>query len=77
MPSDPPTTKSIQSPTNIQPKDRSMSQKLKATGFKDMPSFMNSYGLKIYNQEDVEEARSIMDAFTQRDQEDWEASQKK
>lgn len=39
-----------------------------------MKNFMESYGLKLYNHEDVEEAHAIIDAFKKSD---WEARQEK
>jgi hypothetical protein len=71
------TTKPIQPSSNIQPKDRSLSQTPKGAGFKDINDMMNSYGLKRHNQEDFEEAKAILDAFKQQDQKVWEVSQRK
>lgn len=65
------TSKPIEAPTSIQPRDRSISQMVKGAGFKDLTYMMTSYGLKR------QEAKSILEAFKQADQENWEASQRK
>lgn len=45
---------------------------LKDGGYKDMPEFMHSYGLKIYKDDDYEEAKQILDAMREADQRAWE-----
>jgi hypothetical protein len=77
MPSNPNTKNPLESATDTQPKDKSLSQMSKALGFSNMNDMMNSYGLKRHNEEDFEEARAILEAFKQQDQKGWEASQRK
>jgi len=77
MPSGSATSKPVELPISLQPKDRSISQMVKGAGFKDLTHMMNSYGLKRHDEADVQEAKAILEAFKQADQEDWEASQRK
>ncbi|KAG9241042.1 hypothetical protein BJ878DRAFT_522674 [Calycina marina] len=77
MPSNSASSKPIQSSIGTQPKDRSISQTVKGAGFKDLTHMMHSYGLKRHVEADVQEAKAILEAFRQADQEDWEASQRK
>jgi hypothetical protein len=60
----------------IQPKDMSDYQWLKKSGWNgNMRNFMISYCLKIEDDDDVEEAKRIIAAFHQADQEAWEDEQ--
>jgi hypothetical protein len=38
-------------------------------------NFAHSYGLKMYNPDDVDEANRIIDAFKEQDRRDWEEGQ--
>jgi uncharacterized protein (UPF0335 family) len=71
------TSKPVKAPSSLQPKDRSISQTVKSSGFKDLTHMMNCYGLKRHDEADFQEAKAILEAFNQADQEDWEASQRK
>jgi len=53
----------VRSKTASQWSNMSERQLLKECGFKDMNEFMLSYGLKIQNHADVQEAKAILDAF--------------
>ncbi|ESZ89453.1 hypothetical protein SBOR_10164 [Sclerotinia borealis F-4128] len=77
MPSGSATTKPIESPTNLQPKNKSISQMVKGAGFKDLTHMMYSSGLKRHDEADVQEAKAILNAWKQADQKDCEASQRK
>lgn len=39
-------------------------------------NFMHSYGLKPWNDDDVQEAKSIIEAFREHDRAEWEEAQK-
>lgn len=52
-------------------------QLLKEGGWGGMNNFMLSYGLKMYNHEDVEEANRILDAFREDDYEEQLERQKR
>lgn len=41
-----------------------------------MKGFMDSYGLKMYNHDDVQEAKSIIQGFREQDKYEWEQNQK-
>ncbi|CZR60126.1 uncharacterized protein PAC_10021 [Phialocephala subalpina] len=60
----------------VQPKDKSDYQYLKEGGWKDMNHFMLSYNLRMYKDDDVQEAKSILKAFKEGDQYQWEERQK-
>ncbi|KAH8590568.1 hypothetical protein B0O99DRAFT_634161 [Bisporella sp. PMI_857] len=60
----------------VQPKDVSKTQWLKNSGFRNMHEFMASYGLKMGNDDDYEEAQSIYNALRNHEQYDWEARRK-
>ncbi|KAF9076529.1 hypothetical protein BDP27DRAFT_1313494 [Rhodocollybia butyracea] len=60
-----------------QPKDMSQDAFVKYQGFRNFPEFMLSYGLKIYNLDDVEEAKSILAGLRQAAQEQWEEENEK
>lgn len=40
---------------------------VKAAGFRNFPEFLLSYGLRIYNPEDVEEGKAILKALCEND----------
>jgi hypothetical protein len=77
MPSNANTAEPAKDPATIQPKDRSISQSVKAAGFKDLIAMMQSYGLKRHVEEDFEEAKAILDAMNQQEQLAWQDSQTK
>lgn len=54
-------------PSDVQQKHRSISQTVKAAGFKDLNVTMNSRELKRHNEEDAQEAKAILNAFKQQD----------
>jgi len=62
--------------SSVQPKDRSDSSFHKEGGWGNMQNFAQSYGLKIHNDEDLEEAKAIRDAYREYDQRVWEEEQR-
>lgn len=60
MPSGSATSKPIEPPPSLQPKDRSISQVVKGGGFNDLTHMMNCYGLKRHDEADVQEAKAII-----------------
>lgn len=57
------------------PQDKSNNQILKEGGFSDMKHMMDSYGLKMYEDDDVQEAKRIVEGFRQVDQRNYDAKQ--
>jgi len=51
-----------------QPKDKSDNQILKEGGYSGMKNMMDSYGLKLSNDDDVQEAKAIIEGFRAVDQ---------
>ncbi|KAL4943179.1 hypothetical protein BDV06DRAFT_221519 [Aspergillus oleicola] len=49
------------------PEEKSQYQILKEGGYNDLPSFMHSYGLKMHNDEDIQEAKEILRRFDEYD----------
>ncbi|RDW79464.1 hypothetical protein BP6252_04102 [Coleophoma cylindrospora] len=57
---------------SVQPKDMSQYAVIKGAGYTGMQHMMQSYGLKIYEDDDVTEAKAIIDGIRQNMQADWE-----
>lgn len=60
------------SSTDIAPKDQSQRQFLKECGYDGMQHFMLSYGLKMWNDDDLEEAKAILEGLRETWQAEWE-----
>ncbi|KAF8862108.1 hypothetical protein BDZ45DRAFT_586067 [Acephala macrosclerotiorum] len=63
--------------STTQPKDKSNYSMVREGGYGSMKNFAESQGLRLYNDEDVQEAKAILDAFREHDQRAWEEQQKK
>jgi hypothetical protein len=74
MPPEPQKPKSGGS-AEVAPKDKSDYRILKDGGFSNMNQFMQSYGLKMHNDDDIQEAKGIIEGFRQVDQANYEARQ--
>lgn len=74
MPSAPQNQNSGRS-AEVAPQDKSDNQFLKDGGYRHMNDFMQSYGLKMHDHGDVQEAKSILEGLRQADQADYEARQ--
>jgi hypothetical protein len=59
--------------TPIQPKDKSQYRWFRDGGYTGMPHFMATYGLKLSNDDDLEEAKAIIARMREEDQKQWEA----
>lgn len=69
-------SKCLNSPPETAPKDQSNYKFLKEAGYDNMPHFMDTYGLRLGNHDDVEEAKVIRQGLKDAAQADWEAKQK-
>jgi hypothetical protein len=58
-----------------QPKDRSDHAVLQQGGWEDRDKFMLSYGLKMHNDDDVQEGKAILQAYKDHDQRAYEEKQ--
>lgn len=67
---------SSQPSSDIAPKDKSQNRFLKDAGYDNMLHFMSSFGLKMGNGDDLEEAKAIRKCLRQVLQMDWEANRK-
>jgi hypothetical protein len=63
--------------TNTQPDQKSDKQILKEGGYTGMNHFMQSYGLKIWNDDDVQEAKEIIKGFRAIDEQNARAEEQK
>jgi hypothetical protein len=70
-------SKQVRDDPNLEPNQKSNNQMVREAGYDNFKDFAESYGLKMFNHEDVEEAKAILDGFRKIDQQDWEAKQKK
>jgi hypothetical protein len=59
--------------SDVEPKNKSDATILREGGWGDMNSFMLSYNLRIHNDDDVQEARQILEGYRQQDQQQYEA----
>lgn len=76
MPSGPQKPKSGGS-AEVAPQDKSDYSILKDGGYSNMNHFMQSYGLSMHKDDDVQEAKSIIEGFRQVDQANYDAKQQK
>jgi hypothetical protein len=61
------TSTSTSKPSNSSD-SKSQYRTIKDAGFDNMNQFMNSYGLKMYNHEDVQEAKAILEGYKRIDE---------
>jgi hypothetical protein len=59
----------------VNPQNKSHNQILKEGGYSGMNHFMLTYGLKMHDDGDVQEAKRIIEGFRQIDQRDYNAKQ--
>jgi len=59
----------------VPPSEKSDYQILKEGGYSGMKGMMDSYGLKLYNDDDVQEAKEILKGFRAIDQQAYDARQ--
>jgi hypothetical protein len=69
----PPSTSASAGP---QPKDMSQDAWLKQGGWTSMKHFLESYNLKLWEDDDDQEGQAIIRAMRQQEQEDWEEEQR-
>ncbi|KAE8446608.1 hypothetical protein EG329_011801 [Mollisiaceae sp. DMI_Dod_QoI] len=70
----PPTQAS--SSSDIQPKDKSENQWLRESGWTGKKHFMESYGLKFWEDDDIQQANEILRQMRALDQKSWEEKQR-
>jgi hypothetical protein len=74
MPSNNQQSSSSSSKPQVQPKDYSDYKVVKDAGYDSKYHMMQSYGLKIYDSGDLDEAQQIIDGFRRIDQAQYEAN---
>lgn len=60
-----------------QPKDGSNNSFYKDGGWGNQKNFIESHGLKMHNDNDIQEAKAIRDAYREHDQRVWEEENRK
>lgn len=64
-------------PSDTAPKDQGCNRFIKNAGYSNMSDFMLSHGLRISNNDDVQEAKAIREGLRGVPQADWEEKARK